>query len=224
MRDLWIVVPAFNEGQVLAVTIEQLRNVNGTVVIVDDGSSDETAAVARAAKVVVISHPINLGQGAALFSGITYALQRGATHVCTFDADGQHDPIAIEDLCRAIDELGVEVALGSRFLGRTVDMSPVRRAFLRLAVAFTRLHTGLHLTDTHNGLRVFTRAAAQRLRIEQSRMAHGSEILAQIAKLEIPYVEVPTTIRYTDYSRHKGQSLFDSVKILFDLVVGAVAR
>lgn len=217
MRALWIIVPAYNEGEVLASTVEQLRSVRGSVVVIDDGSNDNTASVARAMGVHVVSHPINLGQGAALATGIAFAVERGATHVCTFDADGQHDPETIVALCDELDRTGADVGLASRFLGSTVDMSFVRKQVLRLAIVFTRLHCGLRLTDTHNGLRVFTRSAAIQIEIRQARMAHGSEILARIAKLGLRYVEVPTTVTYTPYSCRKGQSLFDSVKIIFDL-------
>jgi len=224
MRDLWIVVPAYNEAEVLAATLDQLRFVRASVLVIDDGSTDQTAAVARAAGAVVILHPINLGQGAALATGLSFAVDRGATHICTFDADGQHDPQTIIELCDAIDAVQADVGLASRFLGTTVGMSPLRKNFLKLAIAFTRLHSGLRLTDTHNGLRVFTRSAAQRIEIRQPRMAHGSEILAQIAKLGLKYVEIPTVVTYTVYSRSKGQSLFDSVKIVFDLACESLSH
>ena len=224
MRHIWIVVPAYNEAEILGETLDQLRLVPGHVIVVDDGSTDATFAIARARGVSIVKHPINLGQGAALATGIAVALDRGATHICTFDADGQHDPSTLGELVSALDTEGVDVALASRFLGTSTDMSIIRKAVLRMAVVFTRLHTGLNLTDTHNGLRAFTRSAATKIQIHQPRMAHGSEILAQIGKLQIGYVEVPTIVRYTAYSRRKGQSLFDCVKIIFDLAYGSIAR
>jgi glycosyltransferase involved in cell wall biosynthesis len=224
MRDLWIVVPAYNEAEVLAATLDQLHGVAGSVVVIDDGSTDQTAALAKAKGVLVVRHAINLGQGAALSTGLAFAVARGATHVCTFDADGQHDPRTIAELCDAVDECGADVGLASRFLGGAVAMSWMRKQVLRLAIVFTRLHTGLRITDTHNGLRLFTRSAARRIEIRQPQMAHGSEILSQIAKLRLRYVEVPTVVTYTVYSRRKGQSLFDSVRIVFDLACESLSR
>ena len=120
---------------------------------------------------------------------------------------------------QGIDIIGADVALGSRFKGEAIGMPPVRRLVLRLAVLFTRATTGLDVTDCHNGFRVFTASAARQLRIRQNRMAHASEILEEIARKRMPYVEVPVTIRYTDYSKAKGQSSFNSFNILLDLVL-----
>ncbi len=221
MADVWIVVPAYQEAGAIEATLRGLFAYLPNVVVVDDGSSDATAKIARRAGVDVVRHAVNLGQGAALATGIEYALRRGADYVCTFDADGQHDPATIDFMYARLVEGGADVALGSRFLGSTIGMSRLRRLFLRLAVLVTRLHTGLALSDTHNGLRMFSRRAAERLELRQARMAHGSEILHEIARAGMPYVEVPTTIAYTAYSRRKGQSLFNSVKIVLDLFYAA---
>ncbi len=221
MSAVWIVVPAYQEAGAIEHTLRGLFAYLPNVVVVDDGSTDETAAIAKRAGVDVVRHPVNLGQGAALATGIEYALRRGATHVCTFDADGQHDPATIDAMYARIVEDDADVALGSRFLGSTVGITRLRLAFLRCAVLVTRLHTGLPVSDTHNGLRMMRRGAAERMRLRQPGMAHGSEILGEIARLGLSYVEVPTTVAYTAYSRRKGQSLFNSVKIVCDLMYAA---
>jgi hypothetical protein len=112
---------------------------------------------------------------------------------------------------------GAEVVLGSRWLGRVEAMPRLRRAILRLAVVFTRLHSGLGVSDTHNGLRLFTRAAALRLRITQPRMAHASEILAQIGTSKLRFAEAPVTVRYTEYSLRKGQRISGMFRVLLDI-------
>ena len=127
-------------------------------------------------------------------------------------------------MVRALIEHDAEVALGSRFLGKAVGISKARRMLLRLAVLFTRLTTGLKVTDAHNGLRVFTRTAARKIKITQNRMAHASELLDQIARLKMRYVEVPVTISYTSHSRAKGQTLLGAADIVGDLVLGKLAR
>jgi glycosyltransferase involved in cell wall biosynthesis len=147
-----------------------------------------------------------LGQGAALQTGITYALRAGAKYLVTFDADGQHQ---VEDLGRLLGPVvrgEADIALGSRFLGAAIDMPATKRLVLRAAVAFTRVAGGIELTDTHNGLRALTAHAARKLPITQNRMAHASELLHNIVECELRYVEVPVTIRYTEWSRAKGQS------------------
>lgn len=221
---LFIIIPAFNEAGSLARTLADLRPLRARVIVVDDGSKDGTSDVARSSGAVVLTHVLNLGQGAALQTGIDYALEAGAEQIVTFDADGQHDPCSILAMVELATRTGSDVILGSRFLGSTVAMSVPRRLLLRTAVAFTRIQTGLALTDTHNGLRLLSRMAASRIRIRQAGMAHASEILTQIARERLSFVEMPTTIRYTEYSKRKGQRLTQSVRILFDLFCAAWSR
>jgi glycosyltransferase involved in cell wall biosynthesis len=187
------------------------------VVVVDDGSADATAELAARAGAEVLRHPINLGQGAALQTGIDYALLGGASHVVTFDADGQHRAEDIAALIAALSAHDADFALGSRFRGAAVDLPPLRRLMLRAATAFTRATTGLDVTDAHNGLRAMTRRGAARIRLRQNRMAHASEILHQIAASGLRYVEVPVMIQYSRYSLAKGQRASEFVVILLDL-------
>jgi polyprenyl-phospho-N-acetylgalactosaminyl synthase len=216
--NTWVVIPAYNEGPVLAEVLERVQAVCPNVVVVDDGSRDETYATAARQPVHLLRHLVNLGQGASLQTGVSYALKQGAQCVVTFDADGQMDEQEIGALCQALAAHQADVVLGSRFLKPGVRMPRLRRAVIRLAVLFTRLTTGLRLSDTHNGFRVLSRAAAERITIKQNRMAHASEILHAIARERLRYVEVPVSIRYTDYSLAKGQSVFNMVNILWDLL------
>ncbi len=214
---VWVVVPAYNEARVIAGIIAELKWDAHRIVLVDDGSSDSTAEVAAECDVVVLRHPINLGQGAALQTGIEFALARGAEFIVTFDADGQHRTAEIGRLIDALETHRADFALGSRFLGSAVNVPPLRRMLLRAATLFTRLTTGLALTDAHNGLRAMTRRGALRIRLRQNRMAHASEILGQIAASGLKFVEVPVTIDYSSYSLAKGQRSGDLIVILLDL-------
>jgi glycosyltransferase involved in cell wall biosynthesis len=212
-----VICPAFNEATTVGGVLSALRRAGYRTVVVDDGSSDATAAIAGGLAMAVVKHPINLGQGAALKTGLEYALANGAEFVVTFDSDGQH---RVSDIPRLLEPLAcgrAEVALGSRFLASSSSLPWTRRLLLRAATLFTTLTTGLALTDTHNGLRAFTRRAASALRLRQNRMAHASEILAEIARNGLRYVEVPVTIDYTEYSRAKGQRASDFMLILVDL-------
>jgi glycosyltransferase involved in cell wall biosynthesis len=217
--DTLVIVPMYNEAQVITQVITTLRGTFTHVLCVDDGSRDDSAALAAAAGAHVLTHPVNLGQGAALQTGLTHGLRTTADYFVTFDADGQHsieDTVAMLGIARAGD---VDIVLGSRFLGVRPDVPTVRRAVLRAGVLFTRLTTGLRLTDTHNGLRVMTRATARTLNLRLSGMAHASEILSAVARGGLRYREVPMTVLYTDYSRSKGQSSLNALNIVFDLAL-----
>jgi polyprenyl-phospho-N-acetylgalactosaminyl synthase len=215
--DIWIIVASYNEGSSIGKVVTELVRRGYTVAVVNDGSRDRTAAKAREAGAKVVTHPFNLGQGAALQTGIQFALMQGARYVVTFDADGQHRVSDIEKLVNALHAHKVDFALGSRFLGGTVGIPLLRRLLLKAAVWFTRTTTGLHVTDTHNGLRAMTRRGASQIGLRQNRMAHASELLDQIARTGLGYVEVPVTIDYSRYSLAKGQRLGDSIAILVDL-------
>jgi polyprenyl-phospho-N-acetylgalactosaminyl synthase len=213
----WVVIAAYNEAPVIARVVSELAGCGHRVVVVDDGSTDATGALALSAGVAVLTHPINLGQGAALQTGIAFALRRGADAIVTFDADGQHRAGDAAILIAALAANNADFALGSRFLDAAPAMPQSRRLLLRAATWFTRLTTGLRVTDTHNGLRAMTRRGASRIALRQNRMAHASEILHCIARSGLHYVEVPVTVDYSAYSLAKGQRLADSLRILLDL-------
>jgi polyprenyl-phospho-N-acetylgalactosaminyl synthase len=218
--SIWVVCPAYNESSAIVSVITRLRQAGYDVVVVDDGSSDETRQLAAASATAVVSHPLNLGQGAALKTGIDFALAQGADVIVTFDTDGQHRASDIPHLLDALARNQADFALGSRFLSEPL----MRRILLWGATLFTVATTGLRLTDTHNGLRAITRRGAQALRLRQNRMAHASELLAEIARSRLRYVEVPVTIDYTTYSLAKGQRTGDFVMILLDLLAGKLYR
>jgi glycosyltransferase involved in cell wall biosynthesis len=212
---VWIVIPAYNEAGAIARVVADVARLGHRVLVIDDGSRDATPEVAAQAGAVLVRHPINLGQGAALQTGIEFALRQGAEAIVTFDADGQHRSADVPKLLDALKR--ADFALGSRFLGGATNMPAARRLLLRAATAFTRMTTRLDLTDAHNGLRAMTRRGAERIRLRQNRMAHASEFLSQIAESRLPYVEVSVTVEYTRYSLAKGQKTSDAIAILVDL-------
>jgi glycosyltransferase involved in cell wall biosynthesis len=222
--SVWVVCPAYNEAATLRRVVARLMDTGHNVVVVDDGSTDETYGLAAHLATAAVRHPINLGQGAALKTGIDFALSQGADVLVTFDADGQHRVSDIRKLLEALARERADFALGSRFLGEANNMPATRRILLMGARLFTRLTTGLRLTDTHNGLRAMTRRGASALRLRQNRMAHASEILDDIARSGLRYVEVPAAIDYTAYSLAKGQRAGDLVMILLDLFARKLHR
>lgn len=219
-----IVIAAYNEGAAIGPVVESVRSCAGWIIVVDDGSRDDTLEVARNAGAHVIRHPINLGQGAALQTGIDYAVQLGAAFIVTFDADGQHSAAEVMPMVQHLVNSELDIVLGSRFLGQTRNMPRSKAVTLWLAVRFTRLTTGLKLTDTHNGFRALTNQTARRIRIRQNRMAHASEILDEIASKGLRYSEFPVTITYTDYSIAKGQRVLNSVSIVKDQLMGRLVK
>jgi glycosyltransferase involved in cell wall biosynthesis len=224
--DVWIVIPAYNEAPVIADTLKGVGRSAYHILVVDDGSTDDTSRVALPHVNLLCRHLVNLGQGAALQTGLRVALLHGAAFIVTFDADGQHQPDDIDQLLAPLQRGESDVALGSRFLpgARTESLPWLRKAVLRIAAALTRLSTGLALTDTHNGLRAFSRHAASRISIRQNGMAHASEILMQIAYCRLSYVEIPVTIEYTEYSLGKGQSIFNALDIAWALLIRSSTR
>lgn len=215
--DVAVVIPAYFEGQVIADTVATVLPTFPLVIVVDDGSTDGTSVQAAAAGGRVIRHAVNLGQGGALATGIKAALMLPQVqYIVTYDADGQH---RIDDAAAMVERLRVgdiDVALGNRFAGTEVQAGLAKRLLLKAAVVYTRRDTGLDLHDTHNGLRAMTRAFAAGLDIQENGMGHASEILEHIAHTHARYAEVPVTIRYTDYSRAKGQPILNAVNIMFD--------
>ena len=218
--DTAIVVPVFSEATVIAGVIDDLKRVFKNVYVVDDGSPDGSGLIAREHGARVVFHPINFGQGAALQTGIEAALANPQVeYIVTFDGDGQH---SIDDAVAMVERLregDVDVVFGSRFLDERTELTTAKRIVLRTAVAYTNIITGLRLTDAHNGLRAFTREVAQFIDLEHNGMAHATEIVHQIGDGKFRFVELPVHILYTDYSRAKGQSLWNSINILFDLIL-----
>jgi polyprenyl-phospho-N-acetylgalactosaminyl synthase len=218
-HDTWLIIPLFNEERVIGDVVRDARRTFPNVVAVDDGSSDSSADCAAQAGAHVVRHPINLGQGAALQTGIEYALgDEAAAFFVTFDADGQHQTADAAAMVALLRTGTVQVVFGSRFLDSRTRPGALKRLVLKAAIAYTNASTKVRLTDAHNGLRAFDRDVASRLRIRQNRMAHASEVVEQIGRMGVAYAELPVHILYTSYSRSKGQSVLNSVNILTELL------
>jgi glycosyltransferase involved in cell wall biosynthesis len=217
--DVLIIVAAFNEAPVIAGVVEGLRKMFANVLVVDDGSSDDSGDRARDAGAVVVRHPVNLGQGAALQTGFSYGLAREEFAVfVTFDADGQHRPEDAMCALERLEETGADIVFGTRFLGDGVAQIPrLRRLILRLARIHANRASGLLLTDAHNGLRAFRRAVAEAFDLQHTGMAHASEIANIVGSRGFVVAEQPVQVLYTEHSRAKGQSAWNAVNIVFDL-------
>ena len=222
--QVFVVIPTYNEGRVLVSTIRGLTPYGYSIVVVDDGSSDGTADILKGLPVHYLRHPVNLGQGAALQTGMDYALAQGAQYLVHFDADGQHPPERIADLLAPIRRGECDVATGSRFLDAQNRklIPPARRILLRGAVTISGLLTNVWLSDAHNGFRALSRAAAMKIRFHENGFAHATEFLDEIRRAKLRLREVSVAIRYTDYSRAKGQAASNSLNILIDVLLRKV--
>jgi glycosyltransferase involved in cell wall biosynthesis len=225
-RKVFIVIAAYNEESALPAVLEGLRR-HGyrNIVVVDDGSRDHTSDAALKGGAWLVRHVINRGQGAALKTGIDFAVQQGADVIVTFDADGQHLPEEIARLTAPVIAGRADVALGSRFLGTRSNVPAIRALFLKGGAILMRLLYGVTVSDSHNGFRALSRKAAQAIELRMPRMEHASEFIEQIGKKRLRYVEVPVTIRYTDYSiRHSSQGALPAFRILFRMLLGRFLR
>jgi glycosyltransferase involved in cell wall biosynthesis len=222
--DVWLVVPLYNEGSVIGDVVTEARRTFANVVCVDDGSHDDSALQAERSGAVVIQHPVNLGQGAALQTGFDYAkTDARMRYVVTYDADGQHQIADVIAMVQRARENDLQVVFGSRFLDDRVSATGLKKVVLKLAVSFTNATTRTKLTDAHNGLRVLRSDVLEQLEITQNRMAHATEIVNEIGAMRINsepvrYAEMPVHILYTEYSKAKGQSLWNAVNILVELI------
>lgn len=218
--DTGIIIPAYNEETKIPEIIKSVQLYFSHIFIVDDGSTDRTFDAAKSTGAEVIRHPINLGQGAALQTGLTKALENPElNYFLTFDADGQHSIESALEMMHLSKKSDVDLVMGSRFLQDTHSGMPQKKKFiLKLAVLYTRFDTGLRVTDTHNGLRVMNRKFAESLSIRKNGMAHASEILTHAKQTGATWLESPAHIYYTEYSIKKGQSIFNAINILTEMI------
>jgi glycosyltransferase involved in cell wall biosynthesis len=205
---IYIVIAAYNEEKSIGKVISGLKKGGYTnIIVVDDGSKDNTYSVLNKLGVHALRHVVNRGQGAALKTGIDYALHKGADIIVTFDADGQHRVEDIEAMVNPVKKGEVEVTLGSRFLKKT-SLPWFRKLTLKMAIFVVWFFYGVKMTDAHNGFRALSRNAAQKISITSDKMEHASQIVEEIHRKKLSYKEIPVTIIYSDYSIKHGQGNF----------------
>ena len=223
--DVWAVVPTHNEAPVVRDVLISLQRHFPNVVAVDDCSTDSSAQEIRAAGVRLVSHPINMGAGGALQTGVDFALlDPGARYFVMFDADGQHRPDDAAAMVQRLRSEDVDVLIGSRFLGGATNMKASRRLLLRMARTFEFMSTGARLTDAHNGLRAFNREFAEILKLQMTDMAWATEFIHRAVSAGVRMEEFPVTIDYTEYSLSKGQHSINSVNIGVDILLNRFLR
>ena len=222
-KRIFVIIPCYNEAGIIRETITAVIEKGYSIIVVDDHSTDNTKEQLKELPVTYIRHRLNMGQGAALQTGISVALKKKAEYMVTFDADGQHDVNDIDGMLHKLKEDQFDIVLGSRFLpGAGGNISAGRKLLLKAACYLNYLFTGILLSDAHNGLRVMNRNAAERIHLKENRMAHATEILKEIKNHSLKFSEFPVHIHYSSYSKKKGQSLLNSVRIFFDLIMNKI--
>lgn len=217
------VIPAYHEASRIAATIAEILPYVPHILVVDDGSADQTSLVAREAGARVIRHAINRGQGAALKTGTEAALCWGADYVIHIDADGQHDPVYLPHLLEPLLRAEADVVLGSRFLGIQPEGMPfLRRIVLQAGRIFNGYALGVPhvVTDPQNGLRAFSANAAQRVVFYHDGIAHASEILRAVTGSALRWKEIPVRVRYSRETLAKGVKTSDAFHIAWHLFLG----
>ena len=225
MQEVYVIIPVYNEAKVIGDVLKRVAKTYKNIICVNDGSVDNSSEEILKTDAKLVEHAVNLGAGAATQTGIDYALlDTDAKYFITIDADGQHE---IEDANRMLKHLkdkDLDIVFGSRFLGTAHNISAPKRAFLKLAAVFSKNTSGVMITDPHIGIRVFNRKFAENLKLTMPGFAHASELLYRISDEGYKYDEIPVKISYSDYSKEKGQSMLNSVNIVFDLMLHRISK
>lgn len=215
-----VIIPIYNESKMIQEVVSDIRKAGYEhIVIVDDGSQDESFAVARALPVVALRHKINRGKGASIRTGIEAAKTLSPDIFITMDGDGQHDPLDILSFVNAFIDKNVDVVLGIRKLQK--EAMPLTRKMANfIADKITFLLYGIHIQDSQSGFRAFSSYAIQKIRTKTDAYSYESEVLREIRKHRLSYTEVPIHVRYTSYStskKHK-QNIVNGFKTLYTMI------
>lgn len=199
MPKIIVALPAYNEANYITNVIIGVSEHADEVIVVDDGSTDDTARLARDAGATVVSHGSNRGYGAAIQSLLSESRTRSFDALVIIDADTQHNPGEIPLLIAPI-VAGYDIAIGSR---RRADVPAFRYVGGRILSIFTHLLSEENVADSQSGFRAYSKRAVSVLRPKEKGMAISSEIIWEAAKNRLRIIEVPISIRYTaDSSTH----------------------
>ena len=214
-ENIYIVIPAKDEGTRVGRVIQKTQHAGfHNIIIVNDGSTDNTAAIAEEFGVTVVSHPVNLGPGAATQTGIEYALRSGADIIVTLDADEQHSPNDIQQLVHTMQTQKVDIVIGSRFLNKENSIPTTRIFYNKIANVITYILTGINVTDSQSGMKAMSRRFAHKSKLYFNGFEFCVEIIRNIRLHNATYTEVPIQVMYSEETLSKGQSFFSGVRML----------
>ncbi len=221
---VFCVIPAYYEEKNIAKVIQKVLDYVDFLVVIDDGSKDQTyneAIKIKSEKLKVLRHPINLGQGASLQTGNEYAIQQGADIIIHFDADGQFLAEEIKKVINPIIEEKADIVFGSRFLEIKSDIPRFKKNIIMpMAKIFNYVFFGIKTSDPQSGFRAMKAEIAKKIKIENNRMAHCTEILAKAHKHKLKIKEVSITVLYEEF----GQKFSGGLKIIKDLIFKKISN
>lgn len=230
--ETYIILPAYSEGKVINEVIKSIQKEGYfNIIVVDDGSNDNTYEQAKSTGVIVLKHSINRGKGAATQTGIDAAKLLDADIIVTMDSDGQHNPKDIKKLLKPILDNEADVVIGSRMINNK-DMPKSRVIMNKIANLITYIFFGVMVTDSQSGFRAYNRKAYTSVYTYMDRYEFESEMLGQIKNAKLRIKEVPIKVIYTDYSKSKykhidgfsAQGLFNGIKMVIRLVENSLFK
>lgn len=220
-KKIFVVVPAFNEAGMIGQVLAKLKRLGYvTIIVVDDGSFDNTSMVARRNGAVVLRHVINRGKGAAVKTGIEAAKILGAHAAVTMDGDGQHNPDEIQTLVKALKKY--DVVLGKRNMNK--KYMPLGRIIANYIANFvTWLFYGVWVSDSQCGLRAYSKKSLAVIDTLNDRYEYDSEVIREIARHHLRFKEVPIQTRYNVYSRKKRyrQSFMNGINMIWRMIISS---
>ncbi len=218
-------MPAFNEAKRMGSILSDLKKAGyKNIIVVDDGSTDDTINIAKKKGVYVLSHVLNRGQGASLQTGIDFALSKGADIIVTYDADGQFVIKEIISVIEPIIKNEADIVLGSRFLGAAKNIPLSKKIVLKIGVVVVFILYGIKITDSQCGFRALSRRAAEKIHLSYDRMEHAAEFFLEIMRNNLKYKEVPITVIYDEYSLRKGQDWSKSFELGIKMLIKKFMR
>ena len=214
-KYIYIVIPAKDEGTRIGLVLKKINKEGySNVIVVNDGSTDNTVQVSEKLGAIVLTHMVNLGPGAATQTGMDYAVKMGAKVVVTLDADNQHCPSDINRLLIEMEKRQVDVVIGSRFLKQDNNVPRIRIILNKVGNYVTAFFTGLLVTDSQSGFKAMSVDFLQKSRISLSGFEFCTEIISMIKKEKVSYSEIPIKVSYTKESMEKGQSFGNGFKMV----------
>lgn len=231
MRRVCVVIPAYNEATVIGEVVKSAREVflkskrayDIDIVVVNDGSKDETANEAKKGGAIVINHILNSGAGSATLTGLAYARQHNYDIAATMDADGQHAPDDVLEGIKSIDQGNADLLIGSRLIDSR-GMSKIKVLGNKGLSLFTYLLFGINVTDSQSGLRIFSKRAIDGLQWKSTGYEFCSEMIWRAKQARMSVSEYPIKAIYTDYSKAKGQNNWNAINIVKRLCKQRIAE
>lgn len=218
MKNIFIIIAAYNESKHISNVLKEIKKSYGNIIVVDDGSKDNTFEVSKKERVIVLKHIVNLGKGAAMKTGCDYAIKNNADILVLVDADGQHEPKEIPEFLKKIKEK--DIVFGYRTFNKKM---PKILSFGNKFINFvTKLLYGLNLKDTQCGYRAFTARAYKKIRWQSLDYSMESEMIANAGKHHLKYAQVPIATIYSE--KYKGTTVLDGIKIVMNMLLWRLKR